>query len=98
MHDNYKTPRIDVQNTITFTCSDDAIEPLLKLFNQLHSLGEMGCSRTLPIDWDGDGRDRLSNIAVNGMSLSEWDSEWHRLATIRKHSQEIEQEPDNETE
>lgn len=78
----FRTPKIDSQNVITFTCSDDSIKPLLNLLKELKSLGEMGCSRTIKIDWDGDGRDRVNHISINGMTLSEWDNEWKRLNDI----------------
>jgi len=79
MEQKFKTPNIAFQNVISFTCSDDAVKPLLKLFSKLRSLGQMGCSRELTIDWDGDGRDRLENISVNGMTLDAWESEFERL-------------------
>jgi hypothetical protein len=82
MANKFKTPKISVQNVVSFTCSDGAIETLLKLFNNLKSLGEMGCSRDVTINWDGDGRDRLDNISVNGMTLLEWEKEWKRLNDI----------------
>lgn len=84
MENKFRTPRIDTQNVISFTCSDDSLEPLLELFRKLRSLGQMGCSREVTIDWDGDGRDRLENISVNGMTLDDWEKEWNRLEGIRK--------------
>ena len=81
----FRTPKIDSQNVISFTCSDDSIKPLLNLLKELKSLGEMGCSRTIKIDWDGDGRDRVNHISINGMTLSEWDNEWKRLNDIAKY-------------
>ncbi len=83
MKDNkFRTPKIDSQNVITFTCSDDSIDTLLNLLKDLKSLGEMGCSRTIEVDFDGDGKDRVSNISINGMTLPEWESEWKRLSKI----------------
>lgn len=83
----FRTPKIDSQNVISFTCSDDSIKPLLNLLNKLKSLGEMGCSRIIKIDWDGDGRDSVNNISVNGMTLKDWDIEWKRLNDINvEHS------------
>jgi hypothetical protein len=79
MEQKFKTPNIAFQNVISFTCSDDAVKTLLELFSKLRSLGQMGCSRELTIDWDGDGRDRLENISVNGMTLDAWESEFERL-------------------
>lgn len=79
----FRTPKIDSQNVITFTCSDNSIKPLLNLLNELKSLGEMGCSRTIKIDWDGDGSDKINHISINGMTLSEWDDEWKRLDYIK---------------
>ena len=81
-NNKFRTPKIDSQNVISFTCSDDSIKPLLKLLNELKSLGEMGSSRTVKIDWDGDGRDRVNNISVNGFGLKDWDNEWKRLNDI----------------
>lgn len=87
----FRTPKIDVQNVISFTCSDDSIKPLIKLLNELKSLGEMGCSRTIKIDWDGDGRNRVNNISINGMTLKDWDIEWDRLRNINiEHSNQNE--------
>lgn len=86
-NNKFRTPKIDSQNVISFTCSDDSIKPLLNLLNELKSLGEMGCSRTIKIDWDGDGRDRVNNISINGMTLKDWDIEWKRLNHINvEHS------------
>ena len=34
MENKFRTPKIDVQNVISFTCSDDSIEPLLELFRK----------------------------------------------------------------
>jgi hypothetical protein len=82
-NNKFRTPKIDSQNVISFTCSDDSIKPLLNLLNELKSLGEMGCSRTIKIDWDGDGRDRVNNISINGMTLKDWDIEWKRLNDIK---------------
>jgi len=79
MEKKFKTPNIAFQNVISFTCSDDAVKTLLELFSKLRGLGQMGCSRELTIDWDGDGRDRLENISVNGMTLDAWESEFERL-------------------
>ena len=81
-NNKFRTPKIDSQNVISFTCSDDSIKPLLNLLNELKSLGEIGCSRTIKIDWDGDGRDRVNNISINGMTLKDWDNEWKRLNDI----------------
>ena len=79
MEQKFKTPNIAFQNVISFTCSDDAVKPLLELFSKLRSLGKMGCSRQLTIGWDGDGGDRLENISVNGITLDAWESEFERL-------------------
>lgn len=79
MKNKFKTPHIAYQNVISFTCSDDSIKPLLELFGKLRGLGQMGCSRDVTINWDGDGRDRLENISVNGMTLTDWENEWNRL-------------------
>lgn len=96
MENKFKTPKIDTQNVISFTCSDDSIEPLLELFGKLRSLGQMGSSREVSIDWDGDGRDRLENISVNGMTLDNWEKEWKRLEDIRKDYDNHQNEPQNE--
>jgi hypothetical protein len=92
----FRTPKIDSQNVISFTCSDDSIKPLLNLLKELKSLGEMGCSRTIKIDWDGDGRDRVNHIAINGMSLFEWDNEWKRLNDINIEHQNNNQDESSE--
>ena len=81
---------------ISFTCSDDSIKPLLNLLKELKSLGEMGCSRTIKIDWDGDGRDRVNHISINGMTLSEWDNEWKRLNDINIEHQNNSQDESSE--
>jgi hypothetical protein len=96
MENKFKTPKIDTQNVISFTCSDDSIEPLLELFGKLRNLGQMGSSRMVSIDWDGDGRDRLENISVNGMTLDNWQKEWERLESIRKHYNRQQNEPQDE--
>ena len=77
MKQKFKSPKTSLQNDISFTCSDDAVKPLLELFLKLGTLGQMGYSRELTIDWDG--RDRLDNISVNGLTLDGWDSEFERL-------------------
>ena len=82
MENKFRTPRIDTKNIISFTCSDYSVEPLLELFNKLKSMGQMGSSGSLTIDWDGDGSDRLGNITVNGMTLENWSKEWKRLNDI----------------
>jgi hypothetical protein len=84
MENKFKTPKIDTQNVISFTCSDDSIEPLLELFSKLRLLGQMGSIREVSIDWDGDGRDRLENISVNGMTLGKWEKEWKRLRRVQR--------------
>jgi hypothetical protein len=78
----FKTPNIGFQNVISFTCSDDAVTTLVDLFLKLNSLGDAGCSRIVTIDWDGDGRDKLENISINGVSLCDWDKEFDRLNSI----------------
>jgi hypothetical protein len=83
MEHKFKTPNIAFQNVISFTCSDEAVNPLLELFSKLRSLGQMGCSREVTIDWDGDGSDRLENISVNGMTLDAWQKEFERLNQIK---------------
>lgn len=92
----FRTPKIDSQNVISFTCSDDSIKPLLNLLKELKSLGEMGCSRTIKIDWDGDGRDRVNHISINGMTLLEWDNEWKRLNDINIEHQNNNQDESSE--
>ena len=56
----------------------------------------MGSSREVVIDWDGDGRDRLENISVNGMTLDAWESEFSRLNKIRDDFEK--QKPSSEQE
>lgn len=80
----YKTPKISCQNVISFTCSNGAIEPLLDFFLKLKSLGDMGSTRDVVIDWDGDGNHRLDNITINGLTLSNWNKEWDRLKKIKQ--------------
>jgi hypothetical protein len=92
----FKTPKIDSQNVISFTCSDGSINSLLNLLKELKSLGEMGCSRTIKIDWDGDGRDRVNHISINGMTLSEWELEWKRLGDINNEHQNNNQDESSE--
>ncbi len=96
MENKFRTPRIDTQNVISFTCPDDSLEPLLELFRKLRSLGQVGSSRKVIIDWDGDGRDRLENISVNGMTLDNWEKEWKRLECIRKDFDNNHSESQNE--
>ena len=96
MEQKFKTPNIAFQNVISFTCSDDAVKPLLELFSKLQSLGQMGSSREVAIDWDGDGRDRLENISVNGIALDAWESEFSRLSKIREDFEK--QQPSSEQE
>lgn len=81
----YKTPKMDCENVISFTCSDDSVEKLIKYLSKLYSLGEMGCTRETSLEWDGDGRDKLNNISINGMNLDEWDKEFKRLENIRNN-------------
>ena len=87
MEHKFKTPNIAFQNVISFTCSDAAVKPLLELFSKLRSLGQMGGSREVTIDWDGDGRERLENISVNGVTLDAWKKEFERLNQIRTDSE-----------
>ena len=89
----YKTPKIDCENVISLTCSDNAIFPILQLLQEMKSMGEMGCTREIVVNWgrgedvvvlfDGDGNHQLNNISVNGLTLKEWEKEWKRLADIR---------------
>ena len=79
MENKYRTPRIDSQNVVTFTCSDGAVDTIVELLNELHALGNMGASRDVRISWDGDGNHQLSNISINGMSESAWEDERDRL-------------------
>jgi hypothetical protein len=82
MEKKFKTQNIGFQNVISFTCSDSSLEPLLELLSKLKSLGQMGGSREVEIDWDGDGSHRLDNISVNGITLHDWNCEWNRLNNI----------------
>jgi hypothetical protein len=81
----YETPKMDCENNISFTCSEDSVEKLIKLMLEMHSLGEMGSTRDLSIYWDGDGRDKLNNISINGLTLEQWDEEFKRLENIRNN-------------
>ena len=92
MKNKYKTPKIDMENVISFTCSDGAIESVLELLNNLKDLGEIGSSRNIVVEWggrynkeiffDGDGSARVNNITINGLSEDAWDKEWKRLGVI----------------
>lgn len=84
MEKEYKTPSIGSKNIISFTCSDSALEVLIELFEHLNILGQMGSTREVTLEWDGDDSDRLEHIVVNGLSLGEWDKEWKRLRRIDK--------------
>lgn len=89
----FRTPKQDCENTIAFTCSNDAIEPILELLEQLRILGSIGSSRNITVEWggdknkkiffDGDGRHRLNNVSVNGLTLKQWEDEWKRLSDIK---------------
>lgn len=83
MEHKFKTPNIAFQNVISFTCSDAAVKPLLELLSALRSFGQMGGSKTATIYWDGDDRDRLENISVNGVTLDAWKKEFERLNQIK---------------
>lgn len=96
MKNKFRTPKIDTQNVISFTCSDTSVELLLELFGKLRSLGQMGCSRQVTIDWDGDGSDRLENISVNGMTLGNWEKEWERLNDLERGFNNDQSESQNE--
>lgn len=96
MKNKFRTPLIDTQNVISFTCSDDSVEPLLELFGKLRSLGQTGCSLQATIDWDGDGNDRLENITVNGLTLDNWKKEWERLNDLARGFNNDQSESKNE--
>jgi hypothetical protein len=60
---------------------------MLEILDHLKTLGQCGMSREIKIDkisyfFDGDGRDKLDYIKVNGLSLIEWQEELDRLAKI----------------
>jgi hypothetical protein len=90
----YQPPKRRTRNVISFTCSDQAVEVVLKLLQALERLGSWGCSRNFVMvdcPWedepnqfffDGDGSDKLGFIKVNGLSLAEWRDEWDRMAAI----------------
>jgi hypothetical protein len=93
MENKYRTPRIDSQNIVQFTCSDDAIEVVLAILKNLEFNGIAGRTIDIEIDeqnlvFDGDGRDKVSNIAINGYSLQEWEKEWDRLEKCKIKTQE----------
>lgn len=83
MKNKFKTPKMDSENVVSFTCSDQALEPILELLDKLFSLGQMGSSREVTIDWDGDGKHQVNNISVNGMNLDNWEKEWERLKSLK---------------
>lgn len=93
MENRFKTPKMDCENVISFTCSDSALKPVLELLEQMRILGSIGSSRDIIVNWgkneekviffDGDGRDRVNHVSVNGLTLNEWEEEWHRLKQIR---------------
>lgn len=95
MENKYKTPKIDTQNVVSFTCSDNALESVIELLENMRALGSMGCSRNIVVEWggkhntdiffDGDGSAKLNNITINGLSQDEWRKEWDRLEEVRKY-------------
>lgn len=82
MNKKFKTPKHSCQNVISFTCSDSALENIIEFLNGLKCLGEVGVTRDVIINFDGDGGDKVDYINVNGLSLSEWDIENTRLKEI----------------
>ncbi len=83
----FKSPKISIQNIISFTCSDTAVNTLFTILCELNQLGELGCSREVVIDgrayfFDGDGSDRVDYIKVNGLSIDEWTKEMQRLGKL----------------
>jgi len=84
---NFKSPKISMQNTISFTCSDTAVNTLFTILCELKQLGELGASREVVIDgrayfFDGDGSDQVDYIKVNGLSIDEWNKEKRRLGEL----------------
>jgi len=64
-------------HTITFDCTGDAPEELVKFLQELEKMGRMGSSRGFYIKWDenhiseygfdGDGADQIRNIRLDGI-------------------------------
>jgi hypothetical protein len=73
----FKTKRIDMTNIISFTCSDEAMTPVLGLLEAMKSMSD-GQTRTVSAEdygiweFDGDGSAQLANINVNGLPLKDW--------------------------
>jgi hypothetical protein len=98
---NFRTPKISCENVVSFTCSNGALEPVLKLLENIQQMGDMGCSRDIVIqswggdgggvliDFDGDGSDRVDNISINGMTKKQWLEEWERLEEIQKSFKDL---------
>lgn len=87
----YQSPKRSMESNIAFTCSNHAVSGMLEILNHLKTLGQCGMSREIKIDessyfFDGDGRDKVDYIKVNGLSLMEWQEELDRLAKIVIHS------------
>jgi len=90
MKNVYKTTKISNQNVVSFTCSDDALGSVLEILNEMKVLGNVGASRDIIIKWggkndiciffDGDGRYKVDNISINGMTEADWKKEWKRLS------------------
>ena len=96
MRKYFRTPKLDSENVVSFTCSNSALPSVLKILEELEVLSSIGSSRDIIVDWgkdkehiiffDGDGKDRVNNVSVNGLTLDEWEKEWTRLEEIDRKS------------
>lgn len=96
----YQSPKRSTESNIAFTCSNHAVSVMLEVLEHLKTLGQCGMSREIKIDessyfFDGDGRDKVDYIKVNGLSLIEWQEELDRLAKIVIHAGGSSDEPEN---
>lgn len=85
--DDYKPVTIGSQNVVSFTCSDEALPKLLDLLQCVRDFGDQGSSRSVVLDFDGDGQDKVGHISANGLTLDEWKAEHERLEKLRNESE-----------
>lgn len=96
----YHSKKLSMQNVVTFTCSNDAADTLVKVLKMFRDFGEWGHSVSFKIEgksfgFDGDGEMKIGSISVNGWTLDEWESEFHRLMAISGNDTD---HPDNQQE
>lgn len=87
----YQSPKRSMESNIAFTCSNHAVSVMLEILDHLKTLSQCGIAREIKIDvnsyfFDGDGRDKVDYVKVNGLSLIEWQEELDRLTKIVIHS------------